>query len=290
VQEPAEVKEKREAGEVQPQGKETQKVVSKLIWEKTFDEPIEEVIWGEMEVTVEEARALGVKGLEQKKVAGKVKVKYPKVVVPKDEVIVGPNILYPKEGVTNTVVTFLNEKGNITNRIFLKKFDRCYLSSNGEYAGVVTAGFFLMDKNGNVVWRKEAMEHTINHCIISDNGNRILMIDDISPLGESPPKSGFYLYDMAGRQIWKREINEDIFDVKMSKNGKYIAGKISIYIGKGNPPFEDWLFFYNIDERKSWKYKLEEGPGVWIVLLENGDVEIRGINKTMYFTKEGKLR
>jgi hypothetical protein len=279
-------------------------VEPKPVIEYNLDVDEEVVIFGEAEMTVKEARILGVKGLEQMRATEIIKIRYPKVVATKDAVH-GLRII-------KGTITFLNERGIITNRISVRGVMRftengkdkwineeCYLSSNGEYVGIINTfsripektektNFCLMDKNGNVLWEKESMQHEINKCIISGNGNRILMVDHISPVGEDPVRSGFYLYDRKGRQLWKQEINEDIFNVVMSKNSKYLAANISVYTGVGSPPFEDYLFFYNIDEKKSWKYKVKIRG--YISLSETGEVTVKNDEYIYTFTKDGKLK
>ncbi|MEW6606904.1 MAG: hypothetical protein AB1414_05550 [bacterium] len=293
---------------------------TKLVLEYKSDEPIVDVIFDEATMTVKEARALGIKGLEKRKATEIVKVRYPKVVAPKDAV-------HPEQRIIKGVVTFLNEKGSITNQIFLRENvifmedakerrwinDQCYISSNGEYAGIVTSvfrkkgeydvtteetRFSLVDKNGNIILGKKPLEPNISECYIecriSDDGKRILII--YKAVERLP--SVIYLYNEKGEQIWKQQYEGDIFDMLMSKNGKYIAGEISIYVGqhKGRALFENWLIFYDIDNEKSWKYKLEsKDVRHWVILSENGDVDVRNNdirkNETIYsFTKDGKLK
>lgn len=301
---------------------------TKLVLEYKSDEPIVDVIFDEATMTVKEARALGIKGLEKRKATEIVKVRYPKVVAPKDAV-------HPRQRIIKGVVTFLNEKGSITNQISLRdvKFtengkekwidDECWLSSNGEYAGVVTTSgipggitpqgefyestiekvkFSLIDKNGNILWEKTVMDYLISKCIISNDGKRILMVSN-PVMHKYKYSTGIYLYNEKGKQIWKQEygkgIGDTIGDTIISKNGKYIAGRVELPTGIRKPPYdpfyEYWLIFYDIDKENFWQYKLEEKSASWVILSENGDVDVKNNdirkNETIYsFTKDGKLK
>ncbi|MBU2462251.1 hypothetical protein KKH65_05200, partial [bacterium] len=82
--------EKPSLGTVTEQALGTQTIEPKLIMEYKFDEPVVDVIFDEATMTVKEARALGMKGLEKRKATEKVKVQYPKVVV------VGKRVKYIK--------------------------------------------------------------------------------------------------------------------------------------------------------------------------------------------------
>jgi hypothetical protein len=87
-----------------------QAIEPKLIMEYKFDEPVVDVIFSEATMTVKEARALGMKGLEKKKATERVKVQYPKV-------IFANNTEYRKDIGLMTSIKFLDKKGKIKKEI-----------------------------------------------------------------------------------------------------------------------------------------------------------------------------
>jgi hypothetical protein len=163
-----------------------------LLWEKEFDEEVVDVIFGEAEMTVEEARALGYKGLEQKKLADTVKVQYPKVLMIKD-----------KENSTRyqtftESVKFLGNDGSVTRELSLQRYipgeqrpAKVSVSKNKKYLSINTPmeGFEV----GDVV-RK-----------------RSIILDD------------------TGRELW--ELKHDLHEVHLSQNGKYIVGYLGPHVG-----------------------------------------------------------
>jgi hypothetical protein len=75
------VKAKSEKAEVKKLvPKEIKGVELEVVWEKEFEEPVVDVIFGETEMTVKEAEALGMKNLAPQRINEKVKVMYPKAV------------------------------------------------------------------------------------------------------------------------------------------------------------------------------------------------------------------
>jgi outer membrane protein assembly factor BamB len=211
------------------------------------------------------------------------------------------------------LVKFLDERGNIVKKIPLRhdeKFvkdgkkmyasDMAYISRNGEYVGIssyesellgrnVKKEFTLLDNRGEVIWRKEITGHAIQNCKISDDGTRVLLVDEGIGRGEFPEiVPGFYIYGKGGIQVAQQKFDGELMNVVMSRNGKYVAGILTTGNIEGKtPPWQDFLVFYDIDKRKGWRYKLDGR----IAISERGDVVVSGRDECVYsFTKEGELK
>jgi hypothetical protein len=152
----------------EPAKEKSKKIVEPvLVWEKTFDEEIVDVIFGEAEMTVAKAKALGMKGLDQKKTTEKVKVVYPKVVV------------------TNEAIRFLNEKGEMKKSISIsKKLRKVMISKNGKNISITRplkydkyghwikqAELKLLDEEGNVICWSDKLKPEENHLYYDVLGN-----------------------------------------------------------------------------------------------------------------------
>ncbi|MFH1612303.1 MAG: hypothetical protein ABIB46_01005 [bacterium] len=144
------------------QGTETQTIELKPVMEYKCDEPIVDVIFGEAEMTVKEAMALGMKGLEQKKETEKVKVQYPKVVVTEKAI----QTLDEKGTALDESgrVKFLDENGKVKREEVLAPYGDVILSKKGNYVGITKSinvtekgpesiEFRLMDDEGKTLWK-----------------------------------------------------------------------------------------------------------------------------------------
>jgi outer membrane protein assembly factor BamB len=200
-------------------------------------EEIVDVIFGEATMTVKEARALGMKGLEQKKATETVKVQYPKVVI------------------TGKAVRFLNETGKVLSSKNLEEFgykvwgnvsatgDKVFISSfskKKEGDALVPTNLFCLDKKGDVLWKREFEGEPR----ISGNEKYIA---DINPPDCSV---GVRFYNIEGNKLWEKSYftwgtAEILYD-----------GKVVISTGK-------ILYFVNQNGKELWNYKLEQeiGPG-----------------------------
>ncbi|MBU1261649.1 hypothetical protein KKG61_02510 [bacterium] len=195
--------EKPSLGTVTEQALGTQTIEPKLIMEYKFDEPVVDVIFDEATMTVKEARALGMKGLEKRKATEKVKVQYPKVVV------VGKRVKYIKseggypyaedfEELHPASIKFFSEKEKKKKEILLQEITpkgwrtNVGFSKNKKYIGVTSkitrysqewldegpseAKFTMIDTNGQILW--EAVTNLDEPFGISPNGQYIVCTGD----------------------------------------------------------------------------------------------------------------
>lgn len=148
-----------------------------LLWEKEFDDEAVDVIFGEAEMTVEEARALGYKGWNQRKATDTVKVQYPKALV------------------TEKTLKFLDGKGIIKFKRDLKheaidpiENERVIKSKNDHYILIFTplkivgapgtdrsiskAKYTVMNDEGNKLWELEGDLAKVRH--ISNTGETVV--------------------------------------------------------------------------------------------------------------------
>lgn len=153
------------------------KVKVEKIWERKFDEEIKDVAFGEGEITVEEARNMGMKGLEKERPRKKIKVRYPKIAV------------------TKKAIKFLDPKGKVKKQISLgeitpKGWERkVKISKQG--IGVLShifrykedrpseAEFTMIDKNGNILYKIDISKVGYNMPYISPS-NYIVGTGDIT--------------------------------------------------------------------------------------------------------------
>jgi WD40 repeat protein len=244
VQEPAEVKEKREAGEVQPQGKETQKVVSKLIWEKTFDEPIEEVIWGEMEVTVEEARKVGIMGLGKKLPGEKIKINCPVKVIMKVEGREG-RIKYASP---DKAVKYLDLAGNVIKEgaLWERGFEPSW-ARGGEPPFINHFGQLTWRRKEKIGKDKESgadVYKIFERNISYSKDRKYVGVMDITSkeINEYPYdfRSKFTYYKEK-RKLWQTKLPDNlVVQCSISDNGDYIFLRVEMEMAK-----KFVLFIYN---------------------------------------------
>ncbi|MDI6703292.1 MAG: hypothetical protein QME40_01265 [bacterium] len=180
-------------------------------------EEIVDVIFGEAEMTVEEAMALGIKGLEQKKATETVKVQYPKVITIKDMNIKGD--------VSIKSIRFLNEKGEMKSEYQVKgqrEWTGVMVSKNKKYLNVHSiinyekeeAESIMLNDEGKVLW---SVKHNLFEVYPSPNGKYLVGLPTIE-WSDAP----IYVYNEKGLV---REIKKDDLSCRLSfsKDGSYFA-------------------------------------------------------------------
>lgn len=214
----------------------TKTIEPTLVFEYKFDGLIREVIFDTATMTVKEARALGMKGLEQRKATEKIKVQYPKVVAahkgwddPEGEVIWLDKNYHVKRKIQlggGTYSTFSQ------NYVGIDK-----ILSRGEKGVVTSSQFCLYDSEGERILEKKFDEYRL--FIIANNGNFT------SYQGDEGWGSYLFFYDSKGnllKKVMPFENEKEYFSPMgvYSKSGKYIVmsfhfpGAIILFDYKGN--------------------------------------------------------
>ncbi len=201
--------------EAQPEAKgtetaEAQAIEPKLVMEYklTEGEEIVDVIFDETVMTVEEARALGMKGLEQRKATETVKVQYPKVVITKE------------------TVKFLDEEGKVERQISLEKQEQAIVSLTtgkviivgGEGESIETWNKYWkwVDENGKLFKKEDYILGEFGDILMSENGKYVAI--GLGTGYMAPEVGECSLYDINGNKLWTYKIEYpywggmDIFD------------------------------------------------------------------------------
>ncbi|MCL6612998.1 MAG: hypothetical protein K6U03_00010 [Firmicutes bacterium] len=184
---------------------------NEMIWEKELDgAAVANVIYDIAEITVKEARAIGIKNLEGKKDTDVIKVKYPKVVFIKDEKITDYDEIIS--------IKFLDIKGNIKKELFrvsdkyvnidkTKKYI-CLTGYTGDESGLLVYLSSIFDTNGNLL---RTIKHPYSYVYVSPNGKYVIGSD------AEYPDEPIGIYDEKGliKEIektgpgWKRDFSKD---------------------------------------------------------------------------------
>jgi hypothetical protein len=239
------------------------KVNLKVVYEKTFDEPILDVIFDTVTVTIEEAKSMGWKEeafTEEGK--GKVLASYPKVVLISRGRELDWYVPERRSSYYTKEIRFYDRDGKIINRLPLKEFgeEYVYLSPQQKYiliAKIPTewapgySGGILYDLNGNKIWEIEGP----TPIAVSDEGYAVAAYLD----WDVPPKPGgdFYVYDSKGKLLTTienplKEKTAPLF-AKYSKDGGYaILG----FIKPTYPPTA--LVLITKEGKIIWKKELPE--------------------------------
>ncbi|MEW6619520.1 MAG: hypothetical protein AB1422_09365 [bacterium] len=231
-------------GFAQTQGTETvvgtETIEPALVLEYKSDEPIADVIFGETEMTVEEARALGMKGLEKKKVTETVKVQYPKVIFVEDENAQG----------RAKSIKFLDEKGRLKKEIPVQRWilgkqsaAEVKISENRKYIVVTTTRIsakpsdkppygistdcIVINTEGDVLWKpKVGLFSYPPYVKVSSNGKYVFCSD--SEWGEAPLDI-FFDNGVSKRieRVGGIRIDGGGADITFSKDGSFCAIVVS---------------------------------------------------------------
>jgi len=248
-----------------PVQQQTGKVNLKVVYEKTFDEPIVDVIFDTATVSIEEAKKVGWKEgafTEEEKAKGKVLISYPKVIFVsqgRELIWYGParrSSYYTKE------IRFYDRNGKIINRLSLKEFGEkyVYLSPQQKYiliAKIPTewapgySGGILYDIDGNKIWEIEGP----TPIAVSDECYAVAAYLD----WQIPPKPGgdFYVYDSKGKLLRTienpmKEKTAPLF-AEYSKDGEYA---ILVFAMPTFPPTE--LILITKAGKIIWKKELSK--------------------------------
>ena len=208
------------------------KVNLKVVYEKTFDEPIVDVIFDTATVSIEEAKKMGWKEeafTAEDKIQEKVLISYPKVVL----ISRGRELTWLPDERRNCYDTkelrFYDKNGMIINKIVLKEDgEHIHFSPNNKYILVSrvptdwnpqSPGGTLYDLDGKKIWGIEGS----TPIAVSDEGYAVAVYRD----WDIPPsrKGDFYVYDSKGKLL--KTIENPLKGkttpeyTQFSKNGEY---------------------------------------------------------------------
>jgi outer membrane protein assembly factor BamB len=186
------------------------KVELKVVYEKTFDEPIVDVIFDSATVSIEEAIKMGWKEeafTAEDRAEGIVIVSYPKVVItPRREDLSHWNWETQRNSGYVKDIRFYNKKGILLNSIELgwPNREQIHISPQKKYVLVRTVPYefdpqylrgTLYNWNGEKIWEKSG-PHPI---AVSDEGYTVSAYLDWQCPPE--PEGSFYVYDPSGKLI-----------------------------------------------------------------------------------------
>lgn len=209
------------------------KVNLKVVYERTFDEPIVDVIFGEAGVSLNEAKQMGWREeafSAEEKSEKTVKIFYPKVVITsRTESIDYPG--EPEGEMRAKEIKFYDENGQLTKTV--SAGHRLLRSENGRYLVVANLFGDGYDKEGKYIY------HPGGGIIYNWDGDEIGKIpsgrvwqvsDNGYVLGE------WAVYDSLGREIGllKPDISEKYLSAeaicyRMSRDGAYIVTTLSMF-------------------------------------------------------------
>ena len=216
------------------------KVELKVVYEKTFDEPIVDVIFDTATVSIEEAKKMGWKEeafAAEDKIQEKVLISYPKVVFVSQGRELDWYVPSKRSSYYTKEIKFYDSNGEITTRLILKKYGEEYihLSPQNKYILVSRmptewdpgySGGSLYDCNGKKICEIEGP----TPIAISDEGYTVAAnLDwDVPPT----PGGNFYIYDSKGKLITTienplKKKTAPLF-AKFSKDGEYAL--LSFYV------------------------------------------------------------
>jgi outer membrane protein assembly factor BamB len=225
-------------------------------------------------MTVAKAKALGMKGLEQKKITEKVKMQHPKVVV------------------TKKAIKFLDEKGEVKSEKLLreKAYVKVASSSNKKYVAVGERfgetiekkhtdidEISVMNSEGKVVWKlrdeypSERVEREwtrVGNFYVSNEGRGAAVISGVI---EFYDKNGTLTKKVAFSQGLRHPI---LFDAAFSEDGEYFV------VSAADDPFEGkaYLIVYGKNGEKRWEKTIEMVEGYYnkVETSKYGDFIVAG--------------
>ncbi|MEW6096265.1 MAG: hypothetical protein AB1567_07040 [bacterium] len=256
---------------------EAQAIEPKLVMEYKLSEgeEIVDVIFDEAEMTVKEAKALGMKGLEQRKATETVKVQYPKVLV------------------TKKAVKFLDEKRKVTNEIPLKevqiervayKSPLVSLSTNRiilvTQEGEFTFHLDCFDTKGNLIWQKRNLGNPV---FLSGNGGYIVS-GPLMTAHEAPPVC--ILCEVKnGKELWNKKINTEFWIPHILHNGQVLILEDFFFEKKSK------ISLIDIDGKTLWNRELLN-TGDWTIVsseLEDKIIIWNWVGHIYVFKKNGDI-
>jgi hypothetical protein len=200
--------------------------VSKL----ALGDTITNMIFGETEMLVSDARALGVKGLEQRRADEKIRVRYPKVVMVSDK----ETIKKYKEALIESI-KFFDSSGKLKKEIPVQKYipkkrspGSVGISDNEKYLwintptkedkGISRVSTVVFDSDGKRLW---GFEHNSASMYLSPNGEYIVGFPDLE-CGECP----ILVYNKNGKILEEIGKDDQSYDIAFSKDGSYFAVRV----------------------------------------------------------------
>ena len=246
------------------------------VYEKTFDEPIVDVIFDTATITVEEAKALGWKGLEGRELGETTLITYPKILVKEGKIE-----FLDEKGSVKKIFSLLPLKGEI-NRITVN------FSKNRKFIGVVKSRkeFTMLNTDGDILWQTDISRVGYGWPYISPDGKYIVCVGDITgDCGDYFPsiwdKNGFVKGLVEEDQRDKYELlhldfteGGDYFVATFRQKGYELKGeyeeslKTLTYAPK--PLNYLTLCLFNRNGKKIWQKMIERGRGGYVTISENG--------------------
>ncbi|HEC78921.1 MAG TPA: hypothetical protein ENI34_07245 [candidate division WOR-3 bacterium] len=207
------------------------KVRLKVVYEKTFDEEILDVIFDTATVSIEEAEQMGWKEeafTEEEKAKGKVLVSYPKVVLISDASKMSYDVSeYPR---CRRELRFYRKNGELIKKELIQpRRERVIYSENMRYIlrswvfdedEAEKEGGVLYKSNGEVVWEKNK-----NELIAVSREGYVIATDAVF----GPESASWYIfYDPLGQEIIRlenpfKDKAEGYNAVKFSSSGNYVV-------------------------------------------------------------------
>ncbi|MDO8662086.1 MAG: DUF5711 family protein [Candidatus Omnitrophota bacterium] len=263
-------------------------------------EDVVDVVYDTAIMDVAAANAIGVAKLEGRLKSESIKVRYPKVVMIKDEEV--------KTGTHVKSLRFLNEKGKLQKEIPVQRFipgkqnpaeimvskNRKYISirsvrESDEKGGIKKADSVTLDTDGNVLWK---INHQLSRTEVSTNGEYIV---------------GEYDCDDCPVQIFNKtgligEIEKNImgFDLDFSDDGSFFALTTTtidwkMKTAKHGDRYAGHLHVYDSTGKELWrKDNIAKGDGSFCEVKISSDNIISAITgvdgyKLYQFDKKGNL-
>lgn len=180
------------------------------IFERTFDEDIEDVVFGKAKMTVKKAIAIGYKGLEKERPDKEIEVDYPKVIK------------------TNNKVVWLNKNGGKVKELSLEKYGKPY-----EIDGVHYFNESKILHSGRILIENKVYGNLFNLFAYDDQGNFIWSRYNTSILPQISESEKYIitgkankviLCKISGEELWSREISQSF------QFATFVKGKGNEYI------------------------------------------------------------
>jgi len=246
------------------EGKEEAKIELVPVYEKTFEDTIIDVIFDETEITVEEAKALGWRDLDEKGSEEKTTIIYPKAVVKKGK------------------IEFLDEKGTVKKSFSLvplkdsKPRITVNFSKTRKFIGVVKSRkeFTMLNDHGELLWRTDISRVGYGWPYISPDGQYIVCVGDITgDFTDYYPsvwdKNGF----VSGLVKEDERTKYELLHLDFTENGEFF---VTTFRQKGYTMKEgylDSLILCLFDRRgnKVWQKVVGRGHGGYVSISEKGN-------------------
>lgn len=214
----------------------TRKVNLKVAYEKTFDEPIADVILDTATVSIEEAKRMGWKDEAfsiEEKAEMKVKVFYPKVMITSKT----ENIDYPFEPegeMRAKEIEFYNKDGELIravsagHRLLRSENGRYFVAANSFGDGYDKEGNYISHPGGGVIynWNGDEIGRISSGRILQTSDGGYILVDQ-GDLGRD-----WAVYDSSGERTGNLAAHEYTIGAsngsRMTQNGEYIVTVILI--------------------------------------------------------------